>query len=58
MARIVFYEKPGCGGNARQRAVLQAAGHQLERRNLLTAPWTAATLQPWLQGWWKKRCEW
>jgi nitrogenase-associated protein len=50
MATITFYEKPGCGGNARQRALLQAAGHRLLRRNLLTAPWTAATLRPWLDG--------
>lgn len=50
MATIAFYEKPGCGGNTRQRALLQAAGHQLRRHNLLTVPWTAATLQPWLAG--------
>lgn len=50
MATIAFYEKPGCGGNARQRALLQAAGHQLLRRNLLTVPWTADTLRPWLAG--------
>lgn len=46
MALVVFYEKPGCGGNARQKALLTAAGHQLEVRNLLTHPWTAATLRP------------
>ena len=40
MTHLVFFEKPGCGGNARQRATLQAAGHTLERRNLLTAHWT------------------
>lgn len=40
MTHIVFYEKPECGGNARQRAALLAAGHTVERRNLLTAPWT------------------
>ncbi|MBA4256305.1 MAG: hypothetical protein C0445_10560 [Polaromonas sp.] len=39
MTHLVFYEKPGCGGNARQRAALEAAGHTLERRNLLTAHW-------------------
>ncbi|MCM2341710.1 ArsC/Spx/MgsR family protein [Rhodoferax sp.] len=40
MTHLVFFEKPGCGGNARQRAALEAAGHTLERRNLLTAHWT------------------
>jgi nitrogenase-associated protein len=44
MSHLVFFEKPGCGGNARQRAALQAAGHTLERRNLLTAHWTAEAL--------------
>ena len=48
MTDIVFYEKPGCGGNARQRAMLEAAGHTLQRRNLLTAPWTRETLLPFL----------
>lgn len=44
MTTIVFYEKPGCGGNARQRAMLQAAGHELDRRDLLTTRWTRASL--------------
>ena len=48
MTHLVFYEKPGCGGNARQRAALQAAGHTLERRNLLTAHWTAESLLAFL----------
>lgn len=41
MTRIVFYEKPGCGGNARQKAVLAAAGHELEVRDLPRRQWTA-----------------
>lgn len=48
MSHLVFFEKPGCGGNARQRAALQAAGHTLERRNLLTAHWTAEALLAFL----------
>lgn len=48
MAQILFYEKPGCGGNARQRAALQAAGHRLQVRSLLTEPWTAGALLAWL----------
>lgn len=31
MTHLVFFEKPGCGGHARQRALLAAAGHTLER---------------------------
>lgn len=48
MAHIVFFEKPGCGGNARQRSALEAAGHTLERRNLLTAHWTPERLLAFL----------
>jgi nitrogenase-associated protein len=48
MTHIVFYEKPGCGGNARQRSALLAAGHTLDRRNLLTAHWKAESLLAFL----------
>jgi nitrogenase-associated protein len=46
MANVVFYEKPGCSGNARQKGLLVAAGHVLEVRDLLAFPWTSATLRP------------
>lgn len=45
MAKVVFYEKPGCGGNAKQKALLSAAGHELDVRNLLAEPWTAERLR-------------
>jgi nitrogenase-associated protein len=45
-AELVFYEKPGCVSNARQKALLVEIGHCLEVRNLLTEPWTAARLRP------------
>lgn len=48
MSHLVFFEKPGCGGNARQRAALEAAGHTLDRRNLLTAHWTPEALLAFL----------
>ncbi|MBT9549394.1 MAG: hypothetical protein IV088_00985 [Hydrogenophaga sp.] len=48
MSHLVFFEKPGCGGNARQRTALEAAGHTLERRNLLTAHWTPEALLAFL----------
>ena len=44
MATIVFYEKPGCGNNTRQKALLATAGHEVVARNLLTEPWTAERL--------------
>jgi nitrogenase-associated protein len=48
MTHIVFFEKPGCSGNARQRSALEAAGHTLERRDLLTAVWSAERLLDFL----------
>ncbi|WP_345534645.1 ArsC/Spx/MgsR family protein [Viridibacterium curvum] len=48
MPHILFWEKPGCGGNAKQKAWLQAAGHTLEVRDLLSWPWTAFTLLEFL----------
>lgn len=44
MTRVIFYEKPGCANNARQRQLLEAAGHKLDVRNLLAEAWTADRL--------------
>ena len=44
MALVTFYEKPGCGTNRKQKAMLAEAGHALDERNLLTEPWTAERL--------------
>ena len=44
MAHIIFWEKPGCQGNARQKELLLSSGHQLEVRNLLTEAWTEQML--------------
>ncbi len=44
MAQITFYEKPGCGNNTKQKALLAAAGHEVIARNLLTEPWTQQRL--------------
>jgi nitrogenase-associated protein len=46
MVTIIFYEKPGCINNTKQKALLQAAGHHLQACNLLLEPWTAQTLRP------------
>jgi nitrogenase-associated protein len=45
MAHVIFWEKPGCAGNARQKALLLASGHTLNVRNLLKEPWQAAELR-------------
>ncbi|NBC32658.1 MAG: hypothetical protein GVY13_08285 [Alphaproteobacteria bacterium] len=44
MAEVIFYGKPGCKGNARQVRVLEAAGHSVVFRDLLSEPWTADRL--------------
>ncbi len=46
MAKVIFYEKPGCINNTKQKTLLTAAGHQVEARNLLTENWTAESLHP------------
>jgi len=44
MTTVVFYEKPGCANNARQKLWLANAGHQVDARDLLTEPWTRERL--------------
>jgi nitrogenase-associated protein len=44
VATIVFYQKPGCGTNARQVRALEAAGHHVVAKSLLAEPWTAPEL--------------
>lgn len=45
MATIVFYEKPGCASNTRQKALLAAAGHTVLARSVLTEAWNAQRLR-------------
>ena len=45
MAVILFYEKPGCANNARQKRLLIEAGHELIVRDLLETRWTAEGLR-------------
>lgn len=46
MVQVVFYEKPGCINNTRQKKLLLAAGHALIVRDLLEEQWTAEQLRP------------
>ena len=48
MAHVIFYEKPGCGGNSRQKKTLSDSGHVLEERDLLSHPWSGAELLAFL----------
>lgn len=49
MPSIIFYEKPGCLTNRKQKTLLQDAGFSLEVRDLLSEPWSAAELTGFLQ---------
>jgi nitrogenase-associated protein len=50
MAIIRFFEKPNCTGNARQKAILTAAGHTLITENLIDFPFTAELLRSFFTG--------
>lgn len=46
MAELLFYEKPGCFGNRRQKALLASYCIRLKVLDLLTESWTAERLRP------------
>ena len=46
MAVVVFYEKPGCGNNTRQKQVLSQSGHDVVALDIRVQTWTPATLRP------------
>ncbi|MGB0696078.1 MAG: arsenate reductase family protein [Rhodospirillaceae bacterium] len=46
MAHVVFFEKPGCINNTRQKKLLAEAGHELEPKDLRSEPWTPQSLRP------------
>lgn len=50
MTTVVFYEKPGCGANARQKLLLERAGHTVIAKSLLSEPWTGERLRSFFAG--------
>lgn len=46
MEKLTFYEKPGCVNNTKQKALLRAAGYDVDARSLLDHPWSAESLRP------------
>ncbi len=44
MATVLFFEKPGCRNNTRQKRWLAASGHEVRAHNLLQEPWSAERL--------------
>jgi nitrogenase-associated protein len=49
MKSLIFYEKPGCKGNARQQAMLIEEGFDFEIKSILDEPWTKETLRPFFE---------
>lgn len=47
---VIFYEKPGCAGNRRQKGLLQEHGVTLDVRDLLNTPWTRERLEAFFEG--------
>lgn len=47
---VIFYEKTGCSGNARQKALLRKHGISLDVRSLLDTRWTQETLEAFFEG--------
>ncbi len=50
MATVTFFEKTGCAGNARQKALLVASGHEVVARDLRDTAWTNTALLDFLAG--------
>ncbi len=50
MVTVVFYEKPGCINNTRQKRLLAEAGHRVDARNLLAANWHVEELRSYFEG--------
>lgn len=46
MTEVIFYEKPGCIGNAKQKRLLAKRKHLLVVRDILSERWSAERLRP------------
>ena len=45
MPHVIFYEKPGCINNTKQKTWLEAAGHDVTAKNILETRWTRDELR-------------
>ena len=50
MAKVWFYEKPGCINNTRQKKLLMQAGHDVISHNLLEVKWDKTYLKKFFTG--------
>lgn len=48
--QLIFYEKTGCGGNARQKKLLTSEGISFEVKSMLDTKWSKETLNPFFEG--------
>ncbi|NEX16748.1 MAG: nitrogenase-associated protein [Halochromatium sp.] len=46
MTEVIFYEKPGCIGNAKQKRLLAKRKHLLVVRDILSERWSGERLRP------------
>ncbi len=47
---IIFYEKPGCQGNKRQKALFESYGLKLNVRSILETKWSKEELKSFFKG--------
>ncbi|ARJ68097.1 arsenate reductase family protein [Magnetospirillum sp. ME-1] len=50
MALVVFYEKPGCSNNTRQKQLLSRSGHDVVALDIRAQGWTPQALRPFFAG--------
>lgn len=48
--KIVFYEKPGCAGNKKQKELLKSHGVEFEVKSILDTKWDKTTLSSFFEG--------
>lgn len=48
--KIIFYEKPNCAGNAKQKKLLTLNGVSYETRSILDTQWTETLLHSFFEG--------
>jgi len=49
MAHVVFYEKPGCINNTRQKRALEESGHVVDARDIRAEAWTPERLKAFFE---------
>ncbi len=48
--KVIFYEKPGCAGNGRQKELLKKHGVSFEVRSMISNKWDKPTLEAFFEG--------